>query len=137
MSTPAFCGVAVYLGWAYLELGQVKAHLPIGAIVFGALLVGVPYLALFVVPDLHWIRSDIESVNGGFNPVAAVRCPHRLLQSCRRRPSRWDLPLEARPPGDVDRRSCRGADDTIPAAAGGDPRHGTGKPPVPALPPFR
>jgi len=73
VGSAAFLGVLVYLAWAWHDLGRRRGRWPIAAMLAGGLAVGVPYLALFVVPDLHWIVADIHSLNGSFNPVDAVR----------------------------------------------------------------
>ncbi len=72
VATPAFLGVGVYAAWAWLRLGR-GALRPLMAIAAGALVVGLPYLVLFVIPDIRDISAIIQAANGGLNPVAALR----------------------------------------------------------------
>jgi hypothetical protein len=71
--TPAFLGVAVYAVWMARELGLKRAAPRLGALVGGALILGIPYLVLFVIPHYSEIRGFAGGANGGFHPLRAFQ----------------------------------------------------------------
>jgi hypothetical protein len=64
-ATPAVFGLGVYLLWAVLSLGWKEAKPRVLAIVSGAMLFAIPYLALYIVPNWHSIAAAIHGQTGG------------------------------------------------------------------------
>jgi hypothetical protein len=58
----AFLGVGVYLVWALVQLGWLRARKPLMAILAGGLLFGVPYLLLFFIPQWRGIGQQLSLV---------------------------------------------------------------------------
>lgn len=72
--TPAFLGLVVYAVWMVRDLGLRPATPRLGALIGGALIPGIPYLALFVIPHYGEIRGFAQGTNGsGFHPLLAFR----------------------------------------------------------------
>ena len=71
-ATPAVAGIAVYLVWAVASLGWKEARPKVLALMGGALLFGLPYLALYVVPNWSRIATVIQYHQAGadLSPVS-------------------------------------------------------------------
>jgi hypothetical protein len=64
--TPAVFGLAVYLVWAVRSLGWKDARPRVLALVGGAALFGLPYLAFYIAPNWHSIAAAVrlQTVDG-------------------------------------------------------------------------
>jgi hypothetical protein len=71
--TPAFLGLGVYAVWVVRDLGFRRATPRLGALVAGALVPGLPYLVVFVIPHYAEIRAITRGANGGFQPLRSFR----------------------------------------------------------------
>jgi hypothetical protein len=64
-ATPALAGLAVYLVWAVANLGWKEARPRVLALVGGALLFGLPYMVLYIVPNWSSIVTAIRYHQAG------------------------------------------------------------------------
>jgi hypothetical protein len=64
-------GVLVYAAWSLRDLGWRRVGWRLFGLALGGAAVGLPYLAVFVVPHFHTIVSFARQTNGAFDPVAA------------------------------------------------------------------
>jgi len=68
-ATPAVSGLAIYLVWAVFGLGWKRARPRLLALVGGAALFGIPYLALYIAPNWHSIAASIQSQTVGGSSI--------------------------------------------------------------------
>jgi hypothetical protein len=69
---PAFTGIFIYVIWMGRALGLRQARTKFLAIASGALLFGIPYLTLFVIPywqDIHSIVKAVQQTNDLWQPL--------------------------------------------------------------------
>jgi hypothetical protein len=74
---PAMGGPVIYMAWAAWRLGWRKALRPAAAVAMGGCAFGIPYLCLFVIPNLRDIAAFIALSQGGGGVPEAV---HRQLE---------------------------------------------------------
>jgi len=58
-------GVGIYMMWAYRDLGLAEARKPLLAMAAGGLLLGIPYLLLFVIPHRDAIYEMVAGTRTG------------------------------------------------------------------------
>lgn len=71
----SFCwiGALVYVVWSALSLPWLEARRRVAAITAGILLIGVPYVLLFLIPFRHEIYDVIHQVQGPGGAAVAIR----------------------------------------------------------------
>jgi hypothetical protein len=72
-ATAAVAGVAVYLVWCVKDLGWQAARPRVRALIAGAAVFAVPYLAWYVLPHLREILLWIRNQQGGGSVAGSVR----------------------------------------------------------------
>uniref|UniRef100_Q02BJ5 Uncharacterized protein n=1 Tax=Solibacter usitatus (strain Ellin6076) TaxID=234267 RepID=Q02BJ5_SOLUE len=70
---PALLGVIVYIVWAVRSLGPKDAKPRVIAMCAGGALYGIPYLAFYILPYLHEIRTAISENQGAGGIGASIR----------------------------------------------------------------
>ncbi|MDA8184223.1 MAG: hypothetical protein M0035_07350, partial [Actinomycetota bacterium] len=71
----AFLGVFVYVAYLFAarSLSRSKRRQALAALLLPGAVVGVPYLAFYILPNAHDILANLTSGNGGFDPLSAIR----------------------------------------------------------------
>ena len=69
----ALISVLVYVLLAVLNLGRKRAIVPAAALLSGACLFGIPYLAGYVIPNWAAITQIVRETSGSAGPVASLK----------------------------------------------------------------
>jgi UDP-GlcNAc:undecaprenyl-phosphate GlcNAc-1-phosphate transferase len=87
-SLASWLGVVPYALWILRDRPRSRVIAPLSAMALGGAVVGLPWLVLFVIPNLHSILSIARATNGSVNPLAAIVTNVRAMRHYYRLPLR-------------------------------------------------